>query len=43
MTSVISIYDTPLTKGNLIYNGNQNDSSGVVSVASSEDCLYLAM
>ena len=43
VTSVISIYDTPLTKGNLIYNGNQNDTSGLVSVASSEDCLYLAI
>ena len=43
VTSVISIYDTPLTKGNLIDNGNQNDTSGLVSVASSEDCLYLAI
>ncbi|KAJ6588791.1 acetylcholinesterase [Mycena capillaripes] len=43
VTAVTSIYNQNLTKGNLIYNGNQNDSSGLVSEASSEDCLYLAM
>ncbi|KAH8180265.1 carboxylesterase family protein [Sarocladium implicatum] len=32
-----------LTRGNLIYNGAQNDSSGLVSEASSEDCLNLAV
>ncbi|KAK0385452.1 hypothetical protein NLU13_7928 [Sarocladium strictum] len=31
------------TRGNLIYNGAQNDSSGLVAEASSEDCLYLAV
>lgn len=31
------------TRGNLIYNGGQNDSSGLVGEASSEDCLYLAV
>ncbi|KAL2203371.1 alpha/beta-hydrolase [Sarocladium strictum] len=31
------------TKGNLIYNGAQNDSSGLVAEASSEDCLHLAV
>jgi acetylcholinesterase len=39
----ISIYDLPLTKGNLIYNGYQNDTSGLVGEATSEDCLYLAV
>ncbi|KAJ6448600.1 Alpha/Beta hydrolase protein [Mycena vitilis] len=43
VTAVTSIYSLNLTHGNLIYNGNQNDSSGLVSVASSEDCLYLAL
>jgi acetylcholinesterase len=43
VTSIISIYDLPLTKGNLIYNGNQNDTSGLVGEATSEDCLYNAI
>ncbi len=43
VTAVPSIWDSPLTKGNLIYNGNQNDSSGLVGEATSEDCLYLAV
>lgn len=43
VTSVISLFDLPLSKGNLIYNGNQNDSSGLVGEATSEDCLYLAI
>jgi acetylcholinesterase len=43
VTSVISLFDLPLTKGNLIYNGNQNDTSGLVGEATSEDCLYVAV
>ncbi|KAJ7031808.1 Alpha/Beta hydrolase protein [Mycena alexandri] len=43
VTAVTSIYNQNLTKGNLIYNGNQNDSSGLVGEATSEDCLYLAV
>ncbi|KAJ6618041.1 acetylcholinesterase [Mycena sp. CBHHK59/15] len=43
VTGVTSIYNQNLTKGNLIYNGNQNDSSGLVGEATSEDCLYLAV
>lgn len=43
VTAVQSIYSGPLTAGNLIYNGNQNDSSGLVGEATSEDCLYLAI
>ncbi|KAI9155007.1 chlorogenic acid esterase precursor [Paramyrothecium foliicola] len=38
-----SMWNLPLTKGNLIYNGAQNDSSGLVGEATSEDCLYLAI
>jgi carboxylesterase type B len=40
---VTSLWNQNLTKGNLIYNGNQNDSSGLVGEATSEDCLYLAV
>ncbi|PSN70045.1 fatty acyl-CoA hydrolase [Corynespora cassiicola Philippines] len=43
VTSVISLFNTDLTKGNLIYNGFQNDTSGLVGEATSEDCLYLAV
>ncbi|KAJ7637771.1 acetylcholinesterase [Mycena rosella] len=43
VTAVTSLYNQNLTKGNLIYNGNQNDSSGLVGEATSEDCLYLAV
>ncbi|KAL6247783.1 hypothetical protein RBB50_005131 [Rhinocladiella similis] len=43
VTSVTSLFSLNLTKGNLIYNGNQNDSSGLVGEATSEDCLYLAI
>lgn len=43
VTAVPSIYSGRLTEGNLIYNGNQNDSSGLVGEATSEDCLYLAV
>lgn len=43
VTAVESIYSLNLTHGNLIYNGNQKDDSGLVAVTSSEDCLYLAI
>ncbi|ORY59310.1 acetylcholinesterase [Pseudomassariella vexata] len=43
VTAVTSMWNVNLTKGNLIYNGNQNDSSGLVGEATSEDCLYLAV
>ncbi|KAI1344332.1 Alpha/Beta hydrolase protein [Xylariaceae sp. FL0016] len=43
VTAVTSLWNQNLTKGNLIYNGNQNDSSGLVGEATSEDCLYLAI
>ncbi|KAI9742350.1 MAG: hypothetical protein M1818_003883 [Claussenomyces sp. TS43310] len=43
VTAVTSLWNQNLTKGNLIYNGNQNDSSGLVGEATSEDCLYLAV
>jgi acetylcholinesterase len=40
VTAVESLWNLNLTHGNLIYNGNQNDSSGMVGEATSEDCLY---
>jgi acetylcholinesterase len=43
VTAVTSLFNTDLTKGNLIYNGHQNDSSGLVGEATSEDCLYVAV
>ncbi|KAJ7815326.1 acetylcholinesterase [Mycena olivaceomarginata] len=43
VTAVTSLWNQNLTKGNLIYNGNQNDSSGLVGEATSKDCLYLAV
>ncbi|CAH0052260.1 unnamed protein product [Clonostachys solani] len=43
VTVVESMWSLPLTKGNLIYNGAQNDSSGLVGEATSEDCLYLSI
>ncbi|KAF2759748.1 fatty acyl-CoA hydrolase [Pseudovirgaria hyperparasitica] len=43
VTAVESMWNLPLTKGNLIYNGAQNDTSGLVGEATSEDCLYLAV
>ncbi|TVY49271.1 Cholinesterase [Lachnellula cervina] len=43
VTAVTSLWNQNLTKGNLIYNGNQNDSSGLVGEATSEDCLYMAI
>ncbi|KAM0351274.1 hypothetical protein ACHAP4_009413 [Fusarium culmorum] len=43
VSGVESYWNTPLTRGNLIYNGAQNDTSGLVGEATSEDCLYLAI
>ena len=43
VTAVPSLFNTDLTKGNLIYNGFQNDTSGLVGEATSEDCLYVAI
>lgn len=43
VTAEISLFNTNLTSGNLIYNGFQNDTSGLVGEATSEDCLYLAI
>ncbi|KAI0113563.1 Alpha/Beta hydrolase protein [Nemania sp. FL0031] len=43
VTAIPSIWNMNLTEGNLIYNGNQNGSSGLVGQATSEDCLYLAV
>lgn len=42
-TSLESMWNIDLTKGNLVYNGAQNDSSGLVGEATSEDCLHLAV
>lgn len=43
MSAVPSFWNGDLSRGNLIYNGAQNDSSGLVGEATSEDCLYLAV
>ncbi|RGP71904.1 chlorogenic acid esterase precursor [Fusarium sporotrichioides] len=43
VSGVESYWNTPLTRGNLIYNGAQNDTSGLVGEATSEDCLHLAI
>ncbi|KAF4914944.1 putative secreted lipase [Colletotrichum viniferum] len=43
VTAIESMWSLPLTKGNLIYNGAQNDTSGLVGEATSEDCLHLAI
>ncbi|KAH7409691.1 acetylcholinesterase [Cadophora sp. MPI-SDFR-AT-0126] len=43
VTAIESFWNLPLSNGNLIYNGFQNDSSGLVAESSSEDCLYLAV
>ncbi|KAH6616381.1 acetylcholinesterase [Boeremia exigua] len=36
-------WNSELTRGNLVYNGGQNDSSGLAGEATSEDCLHLAI
>lgn len=38
-----SFWNSELTRGNLVYNGGQNDSSGMAGEATSEDCLHLAI
>jgi carboxylesterase type B len=43
VSALVKLYSTDLTKGNLIYNGFQNDTSGLVGEATSEDCLYVAV
>ncbi|KAM0235180.1 hypothetical protein ACHAPO_005976 [Fusarium lateritium] len=43
VSGVESYWNIPLTRGNLIYNGAQNDTSGLVGEATSEDCLHLAI
>ncbi|KAI1862820.1 uncharacterized protein JN550_009967 [Neoarthrinium moseri] len=43
VSAIPMFYNINLTKGNTIYNGYQNDSSGLVGEATSEDCLYLAV
>ncbi|KAJ7251171.1 Alpha/Beta hydrolase protein [Mycena haematopus] len=43
VSSTPSLWNQFLAKGNLIYNGDQNFTSGLVGEATSEDCLYLAV
>ncbi|KAF1957211.1 fatty acyl-CoA hydrolase [Byssothecium circinans] len=47
VSAVPMFYNSDLTRGNTIYNpnpnGDQNDTSGLVGTATSEDCLYLAV
>jgi carboxylesterase type B len=43
VSAVPSVWNQFLAKGNLIYNGSQNHTSGLVGEATSEDCLYLAV
>ncbi|KAJ7140970.1 Alpha/Beta hydrolase protein [Mycena epipterygia] len=43
VSSTPSLWNQFLAKGNLIYNGDQNHTSGLVGEATSEDCLYLAV
>lgn len=43
VSAVESMWSMDLTKGNLVYNGAQNDTSGLVGEATSEDCLHLAI
>ncbi|KAJ7764638.1 Alpha/Beta hydrolase protein, partial [Mycena maculata] len=43
VSSVPSLWNQFLAKGNLIYNGDQNHTSGLSGAATSEDCLYLAV
>ncbi|KAF3019844.1 hypothetical protein E8E14_013329 [Neopestalotiopsis sp. 37M] len=43
VTAIPSLFNTNLTSGNLIYNGYQNDTSGLVGEATSEDCRYVAI
>ncbi|KAF2218128.1 Alpha/Beta hydrolase protein, partial [Elsinoe ampelina] len=43
VSGVDIFWNSNLTKGNLIYNGAQNDTSGLIGEATSEDCLQLAV
>jgi carboxylesterase type B len=43
VSAVESMWNMDITKGNLVYNGAQNDTSGLVGAATSEDCLHLAI
>lgn len=43
VSGIEAFWNMNLTKGNLIYNGGQNDTSGLVGEATSEDCLHLAV
>ncbi|KAF7350908.1 Alpha/beta-hydrolase [Mycena sanguinolenta] len=43
VSSTPSVWNQFLAKGNLIFNGDQNHTSGLVGEATSEDCLYLAV
>ncbi|KAF2181535.1 alpha/beta-hydrolase [Zopfia rhizophila CBS 207.26] len=43
VSSVPSLLSEYFADGALIYNGNQNHTSGLVGAATSEDCLYLAV
>ncbi|KAJ7644443.1 Alpha/Beta hydrolase protein [Roridomyces roridus] len=43
VSSVPTLWNQFLAKGNLIYNGDQSHTSGLVGEATSEDCLYLAV
>ncbi|KAJ7211115.1 Alpha/Beta hydrolase protein [Mycena rebaudengoi] len=43
VSSVPTVWNQYLAKGNLIYNGDQNHTSGLSGAATSEDCLYLAV
>ncbi|PWY69059.1 alpha/beta-hydrolase [Aspergillus heteromorphus CBS 117.55] len=43
VSSATSLWNQYLGEGDMIYNGNQGYSSGLVGEATSEDCLYLAV
>ncbi|KAH7321324.1 acetylcholinesterase [Stachybotrys elegans] len=43
ISGVPSFWNANYTQGNLIYNGAQNDTSGLAGEATSEDCLQLAV
>ena len=43
VSAVPSLLSTYFADGALIYNGNQNSTSGLVGAATSEDCLYLSI
>lgn len=43
VTSIPSLLSTYFAEGAMIYNGDQNSTSGLVGAATSEDCLYLSI